>query len=71
MTSTFFVGHEQKDGRRYVTETHALDSGDVKNVEYLASPGTDYQAVMDARAASILADAIESEAQSNLAEILQ
>ena len=56
MTSSFTIGHAQIDGRRNIVETHILDSGDVKRIEYLAAVGTDYKNVMIARATSILAD---------------
>lgn len=52
-SSSFSIGHAQIDGRRYVTETHERDNGEKLTIEYLASPGTDYEAVMTSRAAQI------------------
>lgn len=53
VSSSYTVGHAQRDGRRYVTERHTDDDGGVYEVEYLAPDGTDYQAVMQARATAI------------------
>lgn len=60
-SSVFSSGHAQRDGRRYVTETHTDDAGGVHRVEYLAAVGTDYTAVMQARAAQIDAALLEAE----------
>ncbi|MFZ3046499.1 MAG: hypothetical protein WA151_11335 [Desulfatirhabdiaceae bacterium] len=43
----------QADGRRWVKETHIDSVGKSHYAEYLASEGTDYQAVLEARAANI------------------
>lgn len=48
VSSTHVVGHEQVDGRRYVTESHTDSEGVVHRVEYLAAVGTDYVAVREA-----------------------
>lgn len=61
VSSTFIVGHEQVDGRRYVREQHTDSVGGVHTVEYLAAVGTDYQAVADARAVTIDAQLAEQE----------
>lgn len=53
MTSTYTLGPEQIDGRREVVETHVDGSGNVHEARYLADDGTDYAAVMTARAAAI------------------
>lgn len=58
--SLFEVGRPQADGRRYVTERHTLDTGEVITREYGPVPEMDYAAVMAAKAARIeqaLADA--------------
>lgn len=60
ISSTFALGHQQIDGRRYVVETHTDSAGGVHLVEYLADGGTDYSAIATARAAllaQMLADA--------------
>ena len=64
MISTYTVGHPQIDGRRYVKETHTDDVGVVHEVEYLAAIGTDYQAVMDARAVVLAVQLQEAEADA-------
>lgn len=54
VSSTFKIdGHAQEDGRSYVREEHTDSTGAVHLVEYLASPGTNHQAVADARAVAI------------------
>lgn len=60
-TSAFIVGGVQKDGRRYVTETHMLSVGAPIVVEYLAEALADYTAIMTARATQINADLLERE----------
>jgi hypothetical protein len=35
------IGHLQRDGRRYVTETHSDSFGDYSNITYLSPPNTD------------------------------
>lgn len=62
VSSTHSIGHEQADGRRYVTEQHTDSQGVVYVVEYLAAVGTDYVAVRDARAVVIADQLAEAEA---------
>lgn len=64
VSSTHTVGHAQRDGRRYVVESHTDDAGVVHRVEYLATVGTDYAIVRDARAAQISEQLAEAEAQA-------
>lgn len=64
VTSTYAVGHAQPDGRKYVVESHTDDVGQAYRVEYLAAVGTDYGAVMTARAAQINDQLAEAEAQA-------
>ncbi len=64
ISSTHTVGHAQRDGRRYVRESHTDNTGAVFLAEYLADQGTDYVAVRDARAASISDQLAEAEAQA-------
>ena len=64
VSSTHTVGHAQIDGRRQVIETHVDDLGVAHVASYLASVGTDYAAVRDARVATINASLAESEAQA-------
>lgn len=66
LTSTHVVGHVQKDGRSYVTESHADDTGTVLDVLYLAAVGTDYAAVRDARALMLNEQLAEQEASDLL-----
>jgi hypothetical protein len=56
MTSTYTIGHAQIDGRRNVIETHRLDDGSTRIVEYLATSSTDCRAVMESRALALAAD---------------
>ena len=35
IASTLSVGHAQADGRKYITEKHTLDTGEIVTVEYL------------------------------------
>lgn len=60
--STHTVGHQQVDGRRYVTELHTDDVGVVHHVEYLAAVNADYVALRDARAVQINEQLAEAEA---------
>ena len=62
LTSSYHVDHHaQRDGRRYVRERHVEGDGTVHEYLYLAADGTDYQAILDARAASILAMLADAE----------
>lgn len=61
MTSEIISILPQSDGRAYVRERHTDDLGAVHEVEYLADPGADYQAVMLARAPRITADLRQGE----------
>lgn len=61
MTSEIISILPQADGRAYVRERHTDDYGIAHEVEYLAPPGTDYQAVMFARAPRITADLRQGE----------
>lgn len=61
VSSTYTVGHEQADARRYVREQHTDSNGVVYPVEYLAAVGTNYQSVADARAVSLAAMLAEQE----------
>lgn len=67
VSSTHTVGHAQIDGRRYLTERHTDHLGEVHQVEYLAAVGTDYNAVMAARAVQIEQQLAEAEAAALLA----
>lgn len=68
VSSTFILGHAQRNGARYVTETHTWDSGLPPTViEYGPVPDTvDHQAVADARAAQIM----EQMAQQEFEELI-
>lgn len=60
VSSTYVLGHAQANGKRYVTETHTTNLGEVFTSEYgPVADGTDYQAIANARAvelAELLAD---------------
>lgn len=45
--------YAQADGRRWVRETHIDDKGKQHFADYLANDGTDYEAIMQARAENI------------------
>lgn len=69
VASTFAVGVPQADGRVYVRETHTDQDGVPIDVEYLADPGANFQAIMQARAANMSAEidarlAVEAEARN-------
>lgn len=66
VSSTHTVGPVQVDGRSTVIELHTDSLGVVYRVEYLASSGTDYVAVRDARAVQISNDLAEAEAAALL-----
>lgn len=62
VSSTHTVGHEQADGRRYVTEEHVDSASAVHLVTYLAAVGTDYVAIRDARAIDLATQLADEEA---------
>ena len=53
VSSTYTEGPQQADGRRYITERHTDDSGEVYSYEWLHDGTQDIQAVVAARAAAI------------------
>ncbi|MEK9809454.1 MAG: hypothetical protein VW362_03335 [Candidatus Nanopelagicales bacterium] len=64
VSSTYIIGHAQRDGSRYVTETHVWDTGDPLTViEYgpIQTDGKDLQAIADARAAQLEEQAAQTE----------
>jgi hypothetical protein len=50
VTSTFSLGHAQKDGRKYSVESHTDHAGVVHQAEYLSAVSENNNAVMLARA---------------------
>jgi len=62
VASEFSVGHAQRDGRRYITERHVLDTGEVVVREYGPVVEIDYAAVAQVKAAQIDASIAEREA---------
>ena len=65
VSSTYEVGHAQRDGKRYVTEYHTDSTGFVHRIEYgPMADGTDYQSIMQARAAQIAEQLAQQEADS-------
>lgn len=62
VASTFVLGHAQRNGTRYVTETHEWDDGNRTVLEYGPVPDTvDYQAVANARAVQIMEQMAQQE----------
>ena len=59
ISSKYTLSHEQKDGRRYVTEVHISDKPMVYQIEYLSSQDVDNQAVLDARSIQLEEDEIK------------
>lgn len=51
--SSYVVGHNQKDGRRFVIERHTDDAGLEHVVEYGPTDSVDYQTTLLARAAQL------------------
>ena len=63
VSSTYVAdAHVQKDGRRFVVESHTDSVGGIHTTHYLAPIGADYQALANARAATIAASLAEQEA---------
>lgn len=69
MTSEIIKILPQADGRAYVRERHTDQFGIAHEIEYLAAPGTDYQAVMLARAPRIVEELRQSELARWLSEV--
>lgn len=67
VSSTYTVGHAQRNGSRYVRERHTWDDGVVTDIEYgpIQTAKADLQAIADARARQLEADrdVQETEAQ--------
>lgn len=59
--SSYVVGHNQKDGRRFVIERHTDDAGLEHVVEYGPTDSVDYQTTLLARAAQMDADLADHE----------
>jgi uncharacterized protein YyaL (SSP411 family) len=53
LSSSYTVGHAQRDGRRYVSERHETDDGQVIEQSYLAATDADYEAILQDHAAQI------------------
>lgn len=55
VSSAASAGHAQRDGRRYVVETHEHDDGSVERIEYgpIVTNMVDLQAIADERARSM------------------
>lgn len=67
VSSTYTVdSYAQADGRKYVTEKHIDTTGVEHTSVYLADPGADYQAIMEARAIKLAAKLAEAEAEAVL-----
>jgi hypothetical protein len=69
VSSAYTVGHAQRDGSRYVTETHVWDTGDLPTViEYgpIMTDAVDLQSIADARAVRL----VEQAAQAEFEELL-
>lgn len=63
--SSFAIGHAQRNGSRYVTETHVWDTGEVTTLEYgpIQTKDADLQAIADARARQIETDRATAETE--------
>lgn len=66
VSSQLTLGVVQKDGRRYVLETHTDNLGVLHVVEYLAAVGADVDAILTARAVLIEADLEQIEVKQAL-----
>lgn len=61
VSSAYVTGPAQRDGRRYVTETHTDSAGGKHLRAYLAAVGADHQAIANARAALVSEEIAQSE----------
>jgi hypothetical protein len=66
VSSTYTVGHEQRDGTRKVREIHTDSDGRFHTRMYWAPPGTDYDAELANRAAALNAELAEREIEALL-----
>jgi hypothetical protein len=68
VSSAYTLGHAQRNGTRYVTETHVWDGGLPPTViEYGPVPDTvDHQAIANARAAQLMEQAAQAEFEEAL-----
>lgn len=65
VSSRFEVGHQQRDGRRYVVEWHTDSTGKEHRIEYGPMPdGTDYQTIMVNRAALLSDELAQQELEA-------
>lgn len=64
-SSSFALGHAQRNEARYVTETHVWDTGERTVLEYgpIHTDKVDLQAIADARARQIETDRAAAEAE--------
>ena len=65
------VGHAQTDGRKFVRETHSDAQGVFADLEYLADPLLDFNAIATAREPVLIAFLAEQEARSTVDGRLQ
>jgi hypothetical protein len=63
VSSSYTVGHAQRNGSRYVTETHTWDDATVTRLEYgpVMTDGLDLQAIANARAVQLQEQAAAQE----------
>jgi len=61
-------GHDQKDGRKYVRESHTDHLGVVYAREYLAPVGADYSTLLADYAAALAAALRDGQARDNLSK---
>lgn len=63
VSSTYSLGHAQANGACYVRELHTWDDGSTTPIEYgpIQTKGLDLQAIADARADQLEAQAAEQE----------
>lgn len=64
--SSYVTQGPEVDGKYYVVETHVDQEGVVYRRDYMAVPGTDYQALLDAHAVRISQRLVDAEIEQVL-----
>lgn len=67
VSSTYKIGHNQIDGRHYVSEVHIDQDGVEYPLEYLAEDNADFEAILAAHAASIAQSLADEEFNQTIA----
>lgn len=71
MAFTISVGHAQRDGRKFVREVHSDVLGVYADLEYLADPLLDFDAIATARGPILVASLADQEARDTVDNRLQ